>query len=43
MRAPSAMPLLAWLGLQRQRAQQAGDADTAARLQRRIDLVLNPK
>lgn len=36
-------PLLAWLGLQRQRAQQAGDADTAARLQRRIALVLNPK
>jgi hypothetical protein len=36
-------PLLAWLGLQQQRAQQAGDADTAARLQRRIDLVLNPK
>ncbi len=35
-------PLLAWLGLQRQRAQQAGDADTAARLQRRIDLVLGP-
>jgi len=35
-------PLLAWLGLQHQRAQQAGDADRAARLQRRIDLVLNP-
>ena len=32
-------PLLAWLGLQRQRAAQAGDADAAARLQRRIDLV----
>jgi hypothetical protein len=32
-------PLLAWLGLQRQRAELAGDAGTAARLQRRIDLV----
>lgn len=36
-------PLLAWLGLQQQRARQAGDADTAARLQRRIDLVLAPR
>jgi hypothetical protein len=36
-------PLLAWLGLQRQRAQQAGDADAAARLQRRIDLVLGTR
>jgi len=33
-------PLLAWLGLQRQRASAAGDADAAARIQRRIDLVL---
>ena len=33
-------PLLAWLGLQRQRAGAAGDADAAARIQRRIDLVL---
>jgi len=33
-------PLLAWLGLQRQRAQAAGDAASAASLQRRIDLVL---
>ncbi|WP_296447937.1 hypothetical protein [Rhodoferax sp. UBA5149] len=33
-------PLLAWLGLQRQRAIEAGDHDAAARLQRRIDLVL---
>jgi len=32
-------PLLAWLGLQRQRAQQAGDGEAAARLQRRIDLA----
>ncbi len=36
-------PLLAWLGLQHQRAQQAGDADAAARLQRRIDLVLGTR
>ncbi len=36
-------PLGAWLGLQRQRALQAGDADAAARLQRRIDLVLGPR
>jgi hypothetical protein len=33
-------PLLAWLGVQRQRAEQAGDAAEAARLQRRMDLVL---
>ena len=33
-------PLLAWLGLQRQRASAAGDTDAATRLQRRIDLVL---
>ncbi len=33
-------PLLAWLGLQRQRAVSANDAAGAARLQRRIDLVL---
>ncbi|MES2718457.1 MAG: hypothetical protein V4795_22000 [Pseudomonadota bacterium] len=32
-------PLLAWLGLQRQRAEVAGDAAAAGRLQRRIDLV----
>lgn len=32
-------PLLAWLGLQAQRARDAGQADEAARLQRRIDLV----
>ncbi len=32
-------PLLAWLGLQRQRAELAGDAAAAGRLQRRIDLV----
>ena len=33
-------PLLAWLGVQRQRAQDTGDMDTVARLQRRMDLVL---
>ena len=33
-------PLLAWLGVQLQRSQQAGDQAGAARLQRRIDLVL---
>lgn len=33
-------PLLAWLGLQRQQAAAAGDLAAAARLQRRIDLVL---
>lgn len=32
-------PLLAWLGVQRQLAQQAGDADQAARIQRRLDLL----
>jgi len=33
-------PLLAWLGLQRQQATEAGDLAAATRLQRRIDLVL---
>ncbi len=33
-------PLLAWLQLQQQRAVQAGDAADAARLARRIELVL---
>jgi hypothetical protein len=32
-------PLLAWLGLQAQRAEQGGDADEAARLRRRIALT----
>ena len=32
-------PLLAWLGVQLERAEQAGDSETAARLRRRIDLV----
>ena len=33
-------PLLAWLGVQLQRAQAVGAAQEAARIQRRIDLVL---
>jgi hypothetical protein len=33
-------PLLAWLGVQLKRANDAGAHDAAARLQRRIDLVL---
>ena len=33
-------PLLAWLGVQRQRASAAGDQDMVTRLQRRMDLVL---
>lgn len=33
-------PLLAWLGVQRQHADAAGDTATSARLQRRINLVL---
>ena len=32
-------PLLAWLGVQAQRAEQAGDAEEAARLKRRIALT----
>lgn len=32
-------PLLAWLGVQLKRAEDAGDSETAARLRRRIDLV----
>ncbi len=32
-------PLLAWLGVQAQRAREAGDAEEAARLQRRMDMV----
>ncbi len=32
-------PLLAWLGVQAQRAQQAGDTEQASRIRRRIDLV----
>ena len=33
-------PLLGWLGVQAQRAEQAGDAAEAARLRRRIELTL---
>ncbi|MDM7943173.1 MAG: hypothetical protein QUV35_11140 [Hydrogenophaga sp.] len=36
-------PLLAWLRVQQQRAQAAGDAAAAAALQRRIDLVAPPR
>ena len=32
-------PLLAWLGVQLQRADAAGDTEAKARIQRRIDLV----
>lgn len=32
-------PLLAWLGVQLQRAEQGGDAQQAARLRRRIEIV----
>ena len=35
-------PLLAWLGVQVQRAEQAGDADAAQRLRRRIALIVGP-
>lgn len=34
-------PLLAWLGVQAMRAEQAGDAAEAQRIKRRIDLVTN--
>lgn len=33
-------PLLAWLGVQRQQAESAGDTATSTRLQQRINLVL---
>lgn len=33
-------PLLAWLGVQAKRADAAGDGATAARIRRRIDLVI---
>src|SRR5204862_5358941 len=32
-------PLLAWLGVQLKRAQDAGDSETAARVKRRMELV----
>ena len=34
-------PLLAWLGVQAQRAEAAGDADAKARIQRRMDLIID--
>ncbi len=34
-------PLLAWLGVKEQRAQAAGDAQAAAAIRRRIELVLD--
>jgi len=36
-------PLLGWLKVQALRAERAGDADAAQRLQRRIDLVQSGK
>jgi hypothetical protein len=36
-------PLLAWLGVQLQRAQQGGDTAAAARIAKRIALVAGPK
>ncbi len=35
-------PLLAWLGVQAQRAEQGGDAEEAARLKRRIAITQGP-
>jgi hypothetical protein len=32
-------PVLAWLGVQEKRAREAGDADAAARIRRRMDLI----
>lgn len=32
-------PLLAWLGVQEKRARDAGDAEAAARIRRRMDLI----
>ncbi len=34
-----ARPLLAWLGVQAKRAEDAGDGEAAARLRRRMDLI----
>ena len=36
-------PLLAWLGVEERRAQAAGDAEAAAGIRRRIELVLEGK
>lgn len=35
-------PLLAWLGVQLKRAEQAGDGEAAARLRRRMELAASP-
>ncbi|KAB8061805.1 hypothetical protein GCN75_23455, partial [Janthinobacterium violaceinigrum] len=35
-------PLLAWLGVQRLRAEQAGDTQTAQRIARRMAVVEQP-
>lgn len=35
-------PLLAWLGVQARRAQEVGDRDASAHIQRRIELVATP-
>jgi hypothetical protein len=32
-------PLLAWLGVQAKRAEDAGDSETATRIRRRIELI----
>jgi hypothetical protein len=32
-------PLLAWLGVQAKRADEAGDREAAVRLRRRMDLI----
>ena len=34
-------PLLAWLGVQEKRAADAGDGEAAARIRRRIELIIN--
>jgi len=34
-------PLLAWLGVEERRAQAAGDVEAAARIRRRIELILD--
>ena len=35
-------PLLAWLGVQAKRAEEAGERDAATRLRRRIELIFGP-
>lgn len=36
-------PLLAWLGVQVRRAEEAGDREATARVRRRMDLILGPQ